>query len=103
MSAVERMKNGTRQYAKRQIRWLRNKLLPTVYNANSSRDDALVPLYLLDATGKLALICLSDLRQCDLYSQNLVTSGHLMYSIKVKVSWKVYHLYPLHAYFNDGC
>jgi len=99
------MKNGTRQYAKRQIRWLRNKLLPAVYNANSSRDDAVpvVPLYLLDATGKLVLICLSDSRQCDLYSQNLVTSGQLMYSIKVKVSWKVYHFYSLHAYFNDDC
>ncbi|KAG1748958.1 IPP transferase-domain-containing protein [Suillus paluster] len=51
-SAVEQMKCGTRQYAKRQIRWLRNKLLPAVYSTNSSVEHAapLLPLYLLDAT-----------------------------------------------------
>ncbi|OJA07605.1 hypothetical protein AZE42_06274 [Rhizopogon vesiculosus] len=51
-SAVEQMKNGTRQYAKRQIRWLRNKLLPAAYNTDSGEDHAaaLVPVYLLDAT-----------------------------------------------------
>jgi len=55
-SAVEQMKNGTKQYAKRQIRWLRNKLLPAIYNANSGKDHstALVPAYVLDATGKLS-------------------------------------------------
>lgn len=52
VSAVEQMKYGTRQYAKRQIRWLRNKLLPAIYSANSGRDHtvALLPVYLLDAT-----------------------------------------------------
>lgn len=55
-SAVEQMKTGTRQYAKRQIRWLRNKLLPAIYSANSGGDHAapLVPVYLLDATGKFS-------------------------------------------------
>lgn len=51
-SAVEQMKNGTRQYAKRQIRWLRNKLLPAIYSTNSGggHASALLPVYLLDAT-----------------------------------------------------
>ncbi|KAG1769454.1 tRNA isopentenyltransferase [Suillus placidus] len=51
-SAVEKMKYGTRQYAKRQIRWLKNKLLPAIYSTNSGRDHAaaLLPVYLLDAT-----------------------------------------------------
>ncbi|KAG1836655.1 tRNA isopentenyltransferase [Suillus subalutaceus] len=51
-SAVEQMKYGTRQYAKRQIRWLKNKLLPAIYSANGGSDHAaaLLPVYLLDAT-----------------------------------------------------
>lgn len=51
-SAVEQMKYGTRQYAKRQIRWLKNKLLPAIYSANGGGDHAaaLLPVYLLDAT-----------------------------------------------------
>ncbi|KAI0341496.1 tRNA isopentenyltransferase [Trametopsis cervina] len=55
-AAVERMKLSTRQYARRQIKWIRNKLLPAVYSANSSFDQAdsgndnFVPTYLLDAT-----------------------------------------------------
>ncbi|CEI87794.1 Putative tRNA dimethylallyltransferase [Rhizopus microsporus] len=42
---TERMKAATRRYAKRQIQWIRNKLLPTVMK--SKGDDVLV--YLLDA------------------------------------------------------
>ncbi|KAG1801783.1 tRNA isopentenyltransferase [Suillus subaureus] len=51
-SAVEQMKYGTRQYSKRQIRWLKNKLLPAIYSANGGGDHAaaLLPVYLLDAT-----------------------------------------------------
>jgi tRNA dimethylallyltransferase len=51
------MKYGTRQYAKRQIRWLRNKLLPAIYSASGGGDhgSALLPVYLLDATGKVAV------------------------------------------------
>nr|GAT57573.1 tRNA isopentenyltransferase [Mycena chlorophos] len=41
--AVENMKTSTRQYAKRQISWIRNKLLPAVHAAE-------VPTYLLNAT-----------------------------------------------------
>ncbi|TFK25018.1 tRNA isopentenyltransferase [Coprinopsis marcescibilis] len=45
--AVERMKLSTRQYAKKQISWIRNKLLPAVTHSNG--DDELVSFYLLDA------------------------------------------------------
>ncbi|KAH9946381.1 tRNA isopentenyltransferase [Epithele typhae] len=52
--AVDQMKLGTRRYAKRQISWIRNKLLPTVFAANSaSREEGTepeVPTYILDAT-----------------------------------------------------
>jgi len=48
------MKIGTRQYAKRQISWIRNKLLPVVEAANAisraSDRSAVAPTYLLDAT-----------------------------------------------------
>lgn len=48
-NAVERMKISTRQYAKRQISWIRNKLLPAIKRANSRTPNS-VPIYLLDAT-----------------------------------------------------
>ncbi|KAF9452810.1 tRNA isopentenyltransferase [Macrolepiota fuliginosa MF-IS2] len=46
--AVDRMKLSTRQYAKRQISWIRNKLIPIVNSVNQQRTQT--PLYLLDAT-----------------------------------------------------
>ncbi|KAJ3517793.1 hypothetical protein NLJ89_g267 [Agrocybe chaxingu] len=46
--ATERMKISTRQYAKRQISWIRNKLIPAVERANA--EGVVVPFYLLDAT-----------------------------------------------------
>jgi tRNA dimethylallyltransferase len=60
--SVERMKAATRRYAKRQVQWIRNKLLPTVWNTQdtiSSLYSSLLSLspsksiqvYLLDATG----------------------------------------------------
>lgn len=53
--AVGQMKLGTRRYAKRQVAWIRNKLLPVVNAANASARDEygapIVPTYLLDATG----------------------------------------------------
>ena len=55
-AAVENMKQSTRQYAKRQVSWLRNKLLPAVYAANANNGQEIefaTPTYLLDATGKL--------------------------------------------------
>lgn len=47
--AVDLMKLSTRQYAKKQISWMRNKLLPAVLQANAK--EFTTPLYLLDATG----------------------------------------------------
>jgi len=46
--ALARMKISTRQYAKRQISWLRNKFIPAVNAANIKENS--VPLYLMDAT-----------------------------------------------------
>ncbi|KAL9714932.1 tRNA dimethylallyltransferase, mitochondrial [Leucoagaricus gongylophorus] len=46
--AVDRMKLSTRQYAKRQISWIRNKLIPVAESAN--KEDMTAPFYLLDAT-----------------------------------------------------
>ncbi|KAF8919505.1 tRNA isopentenyltransferase [Mucidula mucida] len=45
-SAVEAMKISTRQYAKRQVSWIRNKLLPEAQTAN--RNGKFVSTYLLD-------------------------------------------------------
>ncbi|KAF8626162.1 hypothetical protein AX15_005053 [Amanita polypyramis BW_CC] len=47
--AVERMKISTRQYAKRQVSWIRNKLLPAINAANLKMPGS-VPIYPLDAT-----------------------------------------------------
>jgi len=47
--AVENMKTSTRQYAKRQVSWIRNKLLPAVRAVDSHC--TVMPTYLLDATG----------------------------------------------------
>ncbi|EAU88425.2 tRNA isopentenyltransferase [Coprinopsis cinerea okayama7 len=47
-AAVERMKLSTRQYAKKQISWIRNKLLPAVRQANVDKE--VVSFYALDAT-----------------------------------------------------
>lgn len=49
-AAVENMKVSTRQYAKRQVSWIRNKLIPAVYAARRAADSG-PDLYALDATG----------------------------------------------------
>ena len=49
--AIEQMKHSTRKYAKRQVSWLRNKLLPAVQSVPSEYQ-LKASLYLLDATGK---------------------------------------------------
>lgn len=55
--ALERMKIGTRQYARRQVKWIRNKLLPAIKEqeeaAMASERPCEMYLYALDATGKL--------------------------------------------------
>lgn len=48
VECTERMKAATRRYAKSQIKWIKNKLVPTALNAKN--DDVLV--YCLDANGK---------------------------------------------------
>jgi len=64
-AAVRNMKNSTRKYAKRQVSWLRNKLLPTIYAANATGGTQLAPTYLLDATelGDNWDTCVRDLGQ----------------------------------------
>ena len=47
--ALARMKTSTWQYAKRQISWIRNKLIPAINAVND--DELFLPLYLMDATG----------------------------------------------------
>ena len=52
--AVEHMKQSTRKYAKRQITWLRNKLLPAIHSTNihSGNNIPMASMYILDATGR---------------------------------------------------
>lgn len=65
--SIERMKAATRRYAKRQVQWIRNKLLPTIWNTQdtlaklkssllSITPSQSIQLYLLDATGKRRFI-----------------------------------------------
>lgn len=50
--AVESMKQSTRRYAKRQVSWIKNKLIPAALRVNEgSPVDQITPFYLLDATG----------------------------------------------------
>lgn len=59
--ALTQMKHNTRKYAQRQVKWIRNKLLPAVLASNTqqeqSEEESSVPtttkccVYLLDATG----------------------------------------------------
>jgi tRNA dimethylallyltransferase len=66
--AIDRMKISTRQYAKRQVSWLKNKLLPAVHDAAAAAKDNNaattsahpdVALYLLDATRTFVFIFIS--------------------------------------------
>ena len=50
--SVERTKLSTRQYARRQVQWIRNKLLPAINAADKS--GAHTPVFLLNVTGELA-------------------------------------------------
>ncbi|THV08068.1 tRNA isopentenyltransferase [Dendrothele bispora CBS 962.96] len=59
-TALENMKISTRQYAKRQISWLRNKLLPALYAGNKC--EQLSWTYVLDATA-LDDLWLKNVRQ----------------------------------------
>lgn len=48
--AVEDTKTSTRQYAKSQLKWVQNKLIPEVRRAQAQLQSGDVQLYLLDAT-----------------------------------------------------
>ncbi|TRM59476.1 IPP transferase-domain-containing protein [Schizophyllum amplum] len=48
--AIENMKTSTRQYAKRQIQWIRNQLRPAIEGADQGEHQT--HMYLLDATGE---------------------------------------------------
>ena len=50
--AINQMKLATKQYAQRQVRWIRNKLLPAVRGQHPGGPRA--SLFVLDATGKTA-------------------------------------------------
>lgn len=54
LDCTERMKAATRRYAKSQIKWIKNKLVPTSLNAKNH--DVIV--YCLDAGGKKIYICI---------------------------------------------
>lgn len=47
-AGLEDMKVSTRQYAKRQVKWIKGKLLPAIAKLQDPED---VQVYLLDATG----------------------------------------------------
>jgi tRNA dimethylallyltransferase len=51
LAAVENLKIANRQYAKRQVSWIRNKFLPAAHAAKTTEGTKCVKLYLLDATG----------------------------------------------------
>ena len=50
-AAVQDLKTANHQYSKRQVSWIRNKLLPAIRASNSSEGTEGVDMYLLDATG----------------------------------------------------
>jgi len=63
--AVDSMKRSTRKYAKRQVSWIKNKLIPAVLRVNEgSPEDRATPFYLLDATELAAwddnVLCVAD-------------------------------------------
>jgi hypothetical protein len=65
------MKISTRQYAKRQISWIRNKLLPAISEANE-KDKDIIPFYLLDTSGKCRLFGMYGLMMAWLIRERLV-------------------------------
>jgi len=85
--AVDRMKLSTRQYAKRQISWIRNKLIPVAESAN--REDMSTPFFLLDATG----LIIPSLLHCPLiFLQSLDRTGLTMFKDPPPKSWKVNYI-----------
>lgn len=48
--AIQNLKTSNHQYAKRQVSWIRNKLLPAILASKSTEGTRGIELYLLDAT-----------------------------------------------------
>ncbi|KAI0304286.1 IPP transferase-domain-containing protein [Multifurca ochricompacta] len=48
--AIENMKVANRQYAKRQVSWIRNKFIPAIRASRSTEGSKSIEMYLLDAT-----------------------------------------------------
>jgi len=60
-AAVQNLKTANHQYAKRQVLWIRNKLLPAIRASESSEgtESVEIMMYLLDATGPYFInVCL---------------------------------------------
>jgi tRNA A37 N6-isopentenylltransferase MiaA len=74
--AIQNLKTSNHQYAKRQVSWIRNKLLPAIRASNASEGSKVVEMYLLDATG-LYFICVRlKWDNVDVHAQSSET-GHL--------------------------
>ena len=49
-AALEEMKLGTRQYSRKQVKWLRNQTVPAVKRVNNALSVPDMHIYVLDAT-----------------------------------------------------
>lgn len=78
VEALEQMKLGTRQYARRQVKWIRNKFLNEVRGdwSAAERDgrEKDVHVYMLDATGREGMILRK--RQLTEYPCTVVQTFH---------------------------
>ncbi|KAL0061077.1 tRNA dimethylallyltransferase, mitochondrial [Marasmius tenuissimus] len=76
-TALNNMKTSTRQYAKKQISWLRNKLLPALYSSNEDCNaENTAHTYLLDATE------LGDSWETNVYKPAIqITHGFLSHEV----------------------
>lgn len=50
-AAVLEMKLSTRQYARRQVKWIKNKFLPSIAQYKNSESNRATEIFLLDSTG----------------------------------------------------
>lgn len=58
-AAIQNLKTANYQYAKRQVSWIRNKLLPAIRASKSTKGTKAMEMYLLDATGPYFIdVCL---------------------------------------------
>ncbi|KAH8108498.1 tRNA isopentenyltransferase [Phellopilus nigrolimitatus] len=91
-TSVADMKQSTKKYAQRQIKWIRNKLLPAVQACSvSSRQDhaaLAVKAFLLDATDDMAWeekVLANAIRIAEAFLQNFPTPDPLSISLTAQV------------------